>query len=149
MNSSENKNNKEIDEENENININIEISKYNDCLLFSSVDQYLYFDLSLMEEQPIPELNEDICLYYEIKRENKSNQFINCLPMNSNQIQNENAETKYSSLFGNQNGINKKLCGKKRKREIKEGDIIHDKNALDNILRKLNCHFINSFIIDR
>ena len=146
MNSSQNKNNKEIEEENE--NINIELSKYNDCDLFTSVDPYLYCDLSIGEVEPIPQLNEDICLYYEIKEENKINQFINFLPMNSNQIQNENAETRYSSLFRNQNGINKNLCGRKRKAEIKDGDIIHDKNALDNILRKVNCDFINSFIID-
>ena len=61
-------------------------------------------------------------------------------------LKNENAETNYSSLIRNKNKINKKLSGRKRKIEIKEGDFIHDKNAVDNIMRKVKCHSINSLI---
>ena len=131
MNYNEMKASKEIDLESENID----------------ADSYFCLKQEFREELPILEINEDMNFVYEIKNEYFLNHFINCFNMDINQIQNENTETRSSSLIVNQNKINKKLSGRKRKTEIKEGDIIHDKNALDNILRKLNCHFINCFII--
>ena len=131
MNYNEMKASKEIDLESENID----------------TDSYFCLKQEFREELPILEINEDMNFVYEIKNEYFLNHFINCFNMDINQIQKENTETRSSSLIVNQNKINKKLSGRKRKTEIKEGDIIHDKNALDNILRKLNCHFINCFII--
>ena len=42
--------------------------------------------------------------------------------------------------------INKKLSGRKRKREIKEGGKTHNKFAHDNIIRKINVGFLNFLI---
>ena len=131
MNYNEMKTNKEIELESENIDI----------------DSYFCSKQEFGEKLPILEINEDMNFNYEIKSEYFLNHFINCFNMDINQIKNENTETQSSSVIVNQNKINKKLSGRKRKTEIKEGDIIHDKNSLDNILRKLNCHFINCFII--
>ena len=89
----------------------------------------------------IQKINQDIPSFNskenKIKGKNIGNLF---------QLQNENAETNYSSLIRNKNEINKKLSGRKRKTEVKEGDLIHDKNAVDNIERKVKCHSINSLI---
>lgn len=99
------------------------------------------------KNQDIPSFNSK---ENKTKRKNIDNLF---------QLQNENAETNYSSLIKNKSEINKffqskistlnkvkKLSGRKRKTEIKEGDFIHNKNAVDNIERKLKCHSINSLI---
>ena len=43
--------------------------------------------------------------------------------------------------------INKKLSGRKRKREIKEGEKIHNKFTHDNIIIKINVDFLNFFIM--
>jgi hypothetical protein len=69
---------------------------------------------------------------------------------NINQIENINAfnlnnEKKY--LF-KVNRENKKLSGRKRNLELKEGEFyIHNKYAVDNILRKVQCDYIN-YLID-
>ena len=130
MNYNEMKASKEIDLESENID----------------TDSYFCLKQEFREELPILEINEDMNFVYEIKNEYFLNHFINCFNMDINQIQKENTETRSSSLIVNQNKINKKLSGRKRKTEIKEGDFIHNKNAVDNIERKLKCHSINSLI---
>ena len=64
---------------------------------------------------------------------------------NINNAFNLNNEKKY--LF-KVNRENKKLSGRKRNLELKEGEFyIHNKYAVDNILRKVQCDYIN-YLID-
>lgn len=62
---------------------------------------------------------------------------------NSQEFQINENKTKYFRIVKEKQ--KQKRSGKKRKRPLQEGEAIHDKNSYDNILRKIQVHYL-SFI---
>ena len=117
-----------------------------------SYETYQFIPLLNDEDYELTNCIKDSPFYFfiddiEIERITMENQNPVIFSNNDNIYIEINKNEDFSKSGNTKDNSIKPICGRKRKNPIKEGEKLHDKNSFDNILTKINSHFLNFLII--